>query len=257
MILMSKNQKKLFLCLLITPMMFSFAYATISEDIDGNGLLNLKDCLQIMHKIANPSEDISINLIKAKQLIRGTYSQVSNSKKTTYVFNEDGTCVRSGPDDFGGILTTEGSWHYENDSLHINTSGEVVVFIARYVVNIDEFYEAAFTNTDGSKLIMAAPGKPMENMPDILGRYSGGGHVDVTLPEFSYGNKMITIESIIDVGFDGSLESVITITTNDQPEINQFQGAADPLMPTIYTFGSSFYPDLFSSDIEAAYFTRE
>jgi len=237
-------------------MIFSFSYATISGDIDGNGLLNLKDCLQIMHKIANPVAP-PINLIEAKPLISGTYSQILNAEKTTYVFNEDGTCVRSGPDDFGGILTTEGTWHYENDSLHINTSGEAVVFIARYVVNIDEFYETAFTNADGSKLIMAAPGKPLENMPDISGRYSGGGHVDVTLPEFSYGNKVITIESIIDVALDGSWESVITISTNDQPEIRRFQGTVDPAMPTIYTFGASFYPDLFSSDIEVAYFTRE
>jgi len=250
------NQKIIFL-FIITFSIHSLSYGKISGDVDGNGVVNLIDCLQILHKIANSAVDIPINLIQAKHIISGTYSQIRNSEKTTYTFNADATCVRIGPDNFGGSLTTEGTWHYENDSLYINTSGEIAIFVARYQVNIYEFYEAAFTNEDGSKLIMAPPGKPIDYMPDILGRYTGSGEVNVILPNMSYGNQSIIIESIIDVESDGSWESTVTIETNGQPEIGRYQGQVDPSMPIIYTFGSYFYPDIFSSDTTSVYFVRE
>ncbi|KPA10970.1 secreted protein [Candidatus Magnetomorum sp. HK-1] len=252
-----KLNKKLLSIYLITLLVSSVSYAKIPGDIDGNGVLNLKDCLQILHKIANPTDEIQINLIQAKPLVSGTYSQLRQSAKTTYTFNEDGTCVRVGPDNFGGSLTTEGTWHYENERLHINTSGEIMVFVAKYQVNIDEQYAAAFTNEDASKLILAPPGKNMDNMPDIIGRYTGAGEVYVTLPKMSYGNQTILIESIIDVKSDGSWESVVTIETNGQPVVERDTGKVDPSMPTIYVFGSSFYPDIFSSDNETGYFDRE
>jgi len=253
----SKINKKIMFFFIITFSIHSLSYGKISGDVDGNGVLNLIDCLQILQKIANSAEDIPINLIQAKHIISGTYSQIRDSEKTTYTFNTDGTCVRIGPDNIGGSLTTEGTWHYENESLHIDTSGEINFYYARYRVNIYEFYEAAFTNEDGSKLIMAPPGKHINYMPDILGRYTGSGEVNVILPNMSIGNQLIKIESIIDVESDGSWESTVTIETNGKPEINRYQGQVEPSMPTIYTFGTYFYPDIFSPDSKSVYFVRE
>jgi hypothetical protein len=248
------NYKILFIIIFF---IHSLSYGKTSGDLDGNGVINLVDCLQLLHKIAYSAENIPVNLIAGKHLISGTYSQIKNSEKTTYTFSDDGACVRVGPDDYGKDMTTEGTWHYENESLHINTSGEIAVFAATFQINIDEFYEAAFTNKDGTKLIMAAPGKPIDKMPDILGRYTGGGEVNVTLPKMSLGNRSIIIESIVDVKSDGSWQSTVTIETNDRPEVEQYQGQVDPSYPTIYTFGSYFYPDFFSNNTDKAYYDRE
>ena len=248
---------KSIIALFIIFFIHTMSYANIPGDIDKNGRLNLKDCLQLINKIAGLTNENSINLIQAPPLIEGTYSQIRNSEKTTYTFNDDGTCIRVGPDNFGGELITEGTWHYENESLFINTSGKLVIYVATYQINIDEYYKAAFTNEDASKLIMAPPGKSMDQMPDILGRYMGSGEVFVTLPDMPYGNQTITIESIIDVEPDGSWESAVTIDTNGKAEIDKTQGVIDPSMPTLYVFGDTFYPDIFSSDTESAYFVRE
>jgi hypothetical protein len=251
---LKKNHKiGIFICFILICI-HPISFAVIPGDIDGNGIVNLKDCLQLLGKVANSTNDPSINIIQALPLVKGTYSQVRNSEKTTYTFNEDGTCVRVGPDDLGGILTTEGTWHYENDHLNINTSGKVT---DTYKVNIDEYYKSAFTNEDASKLILAPPGKSMENLPDILGRYMGEGKVNVTLPDMPFFNRKITIESIIDVESDGSWESVVTFDENGYTDIEKSEGFTDPSMPTIIVFGSSFYPDIFSSDIENVFFVRE
>jgi len=259
-----KTKNKIFklIVFMVTYLIHSLSFASMPGDIDSNGKLELKDCLQILHNLAYPSEDISINIVQAKPIISGTYSQIRNSEKTTYTFNEDGSCVRVGPDDTGVLLTSEGTWHYENESLYINTIGEVSSMFGKFQVNIDENYQVAFTNEDASKLIMAAPGKSMENMPDITGRYTGGGEVHVIVPAVTYQNKDITIESIIDVDLDGSWESVVTMTTFTQftgetSEIETSQGKVDPSLPTIYVFGSYFFPDVFSAENEATYFNRE
>jgi len=233
------------------------SYAMMPGDIDGNNILNLKDCLQILNTIASDTNESAVKRIQGLPLIKGTYSQIKNAEKTTYTFNENGSCHRVGPDSLGGIMTTEGTWHYENESLYINTSGKLRVYAVIHDINIDEYYKAAFTNADASKLILAPPGKNLDQLPDILGRYAGAGKVDVTLPNFSFGNKIITIESIINVKSDGSWESVITINTNGIDVIDKFQGNVDPLRPILYVFGNSFYPDMFSSDTQKAYFERE
>jgi len=232
-------------------------FAMMSVDIDENGRINLKDCLQILREVANSYNEISVKKIQGLPLIKGTYSQVRNSEKTTFTFNENGTCVRVGPDGFGKYLTTEGTWHYENDSLHINTSGEIMIYVAVYKVNIDEYYKAAFTNEDGSKLIMSPPAKNLDQMPDVLGRYSGEGEVLVTLPEFSFGNRTIIFESITDVKPEGSWETTITLNDTGKIEIEKYQGVFDLSMPIIYVFGNSFYPDPFSDDTQSVYFERE
>jgi len=251
------SQKVMMLICLIIVFINTASYAIILGDIDGNGLLNLKDCLQLLNKLASSTNENPVKLIQGLPLIKGTYSQIRNSEKTTYTFNENGTCIRVGPDNFGGSFTTEGTWHYENESLHINTSGEITIFATVRQINIDEYYKAAFTNADASKLVMAPPGKNLDQMPDILGRYSGAGEVFATLPSFSFGNQTIIIESRIDVEPDGSWESVVTINTNGQAEIDKFQGFVDTSMPILYVFGDSFYPDIFSSDTQTAYFVRE
>jgi len=234
------------------------SYAMMPGDIDGNNILNLKDCLQILNTIASDTNESAVKKIQGLPLIKGTYSQIKNAEKTTYTFNENGTCLRVGPDSLGGIMTTEGTWHYENEeSLYINTSGEIHYYAVVNEINIDEYYKAAFTNPDASKLVLAPPGKSLDQLPDILGRYAGAGKVDATLPNFPFGNKTITIESVIDVEPDGSWESVITINTNGIDAIDKFQGNVDPLRPILYVFGNSFYPDMFSSDTQAAYFERE
>jgi len=254
---LKNTQKGIMIIFFIMSCIYQTSYATIPGDVDGNGRINLIDCIHLLNKIASITNENSIHLIQAKPLIHGTYSQIRNSEKTTYTFNEDGSCVRVGPDDFGGSLTTKGTWHYENESLYINTSGEIMIFIATYQVNIDEYYQAAFTNEDASKLIMAPPGKSIDTMPHILGRYSGSGEAFVTLPTMPYGNKTISIESIIDVESDGSWKSVVTINNNGKAEIENYHGIVDPSKPTIYVFGSSFYPDIFSSDLETVYYMRE
>jgi hypothetical protein len=248
-----KFEKVMMIAFMIILFIYPISYASIPGDIDGNGIINMKDCLQLIKEIA--ANENPINLIQARPLVKGTYSQIKNNEKTTYIFNEDGTCVRFGPDSFGGTLKTEGTWHYDNESLHINTSGVFVYYALRLEIHIDEYYKAAFTNPDGSKLIMAPPGKRMEELPDIIGRYMGDGKVLVTLPEMPSANQTITIDSIIDVESDGSWKSVIRIDNNGEIEDEKFQGISETEKPTIYFFGSHFYPDIFSS--ETAYFERE
>ncbi|MBF0452059.1 MAG: hypothetical protein HQK75_15255 [Candidatus Magnetomorum sp.] len=232
------------------------AHAFIPGDIDRNGVINLKDCLHILQRLANPPVTTLFEVVQAKPVISGTYSQTDQSGKTTYTFNDDGTCLRVGPDDMESTISTEGTWHYENNNLHINTSGEIQVFISKLTINIDEIYENAFTNADGSKLVLVPPGKIMSNEPDLFGMYTGKGDVQVTTG-ISFGDKSITVESSLNVQYDGSWESTITIVTNGDPEVKRYSGKVDSSKPTIYTFGNSYFPDVFLSEDEKVYYEKE